>query len=154
MYILYFNQIILLFFFFFNCGIRVWTQGFRLARRVLSCLSHQARLTSSIVHSLYCPAPLWFSSFKCVLLYYLHIQMQCTSILFTLYHSFFLSCLAKVLWSDRPTITITFSLGVCVCIHVFKIISVFVCTFISWVWVPTYEGKYAAFVLLSPAYFP
>jgi hypothetical protein len=50
-----------------------------------------ARLTPYHLLSLDCPAPPLFNTVQCIVLYYLHTQMKCISILFTLYHSPFLS---------------------------------------------------------------
>jgi hypothetical protein len=82
---------------------------------------------------LYCTAPLLFNSFQCISLYHLRIQMQCSLILFTLYHSVFLFCLLLVP-SDRSTIIICYlsiSLHVYFCLHLCISLYMYLCTHLS-----------------------
>jgi hypothetical protein len=66
--------------------------------------------------SYYHPDSLLLNSFQCISLCHLHTQMQCMSILFTFCYSLFFSHLS-VVSSDIPTIKITFSLSLYVCIY-------------------------------------
>jgi hypothetical protein len=91
-----------------------------------TCIYSLIRLTLSVAIFLNSPAPLLLNSFQCILLCYLHTQMQRILILFTLYHFLFLSCLPLVP-SNTPTITIMFSVCVCVCMCV----CVCVCRYIN-----------------------
>jgi hypothetical protein len=72
-----------------------------------TCIYHVLiKLISSVTYSL--SVPLLFNSLQCILLYYLHTQMKCSSIFFTIIF-FLLSCV-PIVPSDRPTNTIIFSL--------------------------------------------
>jgi hypothetical protein len=74
---------------------------------------------------LYHRVPILFNSFQCISLCYHHAQMQYISILFTLYHSLFLSHLSLIPF-NRPTIVImlsfSFSLHMyiksCMCLYI------------------------------------
>jgi hypothetical protein len=67
-----------------------------------TCIYSLIRLTLSVAIFLNSPAPLLLNSFQCILLCYLHTQMQRILILFTLYHFLFLSCLPLVPSNSLP----------------------------------------------------
>jgi hypothetical protein len=64
------------------------------------------------------PAPLLFDSLQFIALYYLHTQMQCVSIFFTLCHSLSLPCLSLIPL-ERLTNKILFSLSFSVFVHIY-----------------------------------
>jgi hypothetical protein len=117
---------------FFKC-ILIVQGGFHFGISHMYMYCSLIRLTTYITYSLSSFFILLFNSFQSISLYYLHAQMQCISVLFTLYHSLYLSCLPIVL-SDRLIHEIMFSLAVClslyVYVYVYKVIYIFMYTFI------------------------
>jgi hypothetical protein len=78
---------------FFKC-ILIVTGCFTLVFHM--CIYHTLiSFIPSITYSFY-SVLLLFTSSECILLYYLHTQMQCVSILFSFYRCLFLSCILLV----------------------------------------------------------